>query len=85
MSSDDLVSLLSQALALITYLSLLPIVTATVVGIIVSIFQALTQIQEQNLAFTFKLIAIIVVLWMSGPYMSKQLYDYTIEVFEKIY
>ena len=85
MDSETLVALLSQALGLITYLSLLPIVAATVVGVLVSVFQALTQIQEQNLAFTAKLIVIIVVLWASGPFMGKQLYDYTVEIFNQLY
>ncbi len=85
MDSETLVGLLQQALGLITMLSLMPIIAATLVGVLVSLFQALTQIQEQNLAFTAKLIVIIIVLWSMGPYMSKQLFDYTIEVYNQLY
>jgi flagellar biosynthetic protein FliQ len=51
-----------------------------VVGLIVSVFQAVTQIQEQTLAFIPKIIAIAAVLVILGPWMLNQLLGYTTEL-----
>jgi flagellar biosynthesis protein FliQ len=50
---------------------------ALAVGLIVSIFQAITQIQEQTLAFTPKIIAVFVSLLFFGPWMLTHLVDFT--------
>ena len=55
-----------------------------VVGLIISIFQATTQIQEQTLTFVPKLIAIILVLVLGGPWMLNKLVMLTNELFQSI-
>ena len=55
-----------------------------VVGLIISIFQATTQIQEQTLTFVPKLIAIILVLVLGGPWMLNKLVMLTNELFQRI-
>ena len=49
------------------------LIISLVVGLIISIFQATTQIQEQTLTFVPKLIAIILVLVLGGPWMLNKL------------
>lgn len=55
-----------------------------VVGLVVSVFQAITQIQEQSLSFIPKIIATAVVLIVAGPWMMNQLLAYTEELFRSI-
>ncbi|WP_195986927.1 flagellar biosynthesis protein FliQ [Clostridium sp. D53t1_180928_C8] len=55
-----------------------------VVGLIISIFQATTQIQEQTLTFVPKLIAIILILVIGGPWMLNKLVILTTELFQSI-
>ncbi|MBP1890064.1 flagellar biosynthetic protein FliQ [Clostridium moniliforme] len=57
---------------------------ALIVGLIISIFQATTQIQEQTLTFVPKLIAIILVLIIGGPWMFNKLIMLTNELFNII-
>jgi flagellar biosynthetic protein FliQ len=48
-----------------------------VVGLVISVFQAITQIQEQTLAFIPKVLAMIAVIAIAGPWMLGQLEAYT--------
>ena len=60
------------------------LIISLVVGLIISIFQATTQIQEQTLTFVPKLIAIILVLFLGGPWMLNKLVMLTNELFQSI-
>lgn len=60
------------------------LIISLVVGLIISIFQAATQIQEQTLTFVPKLIAIILVLVLGGPWMLNKLVVLTSELFQSI-
>lgn len=60
------------------------LIISLVVGLIISIFQAATQIQEQTLTFVPKLIAIIIVLVLGGPWMLNKLVMLTSELFQSI-
>ena len=60
------------------------LIISLVVGLIISIFQATTQIQEQTLTFVPKLIAIILVLVLGGPWMLNKLVMLTNEIFQSI-
>ncbi len=72
------------AATLMLLLSMLPIVIATFVGLVISLFQALTQIQEQTLSFAVKLIAVSVTLLFSMNWMGAELYNYTLAIFDSI-
>lgn len=52
-----------------------------IIGLLVSIFQATTQIQEQTLTFIPKLLAIFLTLVLLGPWMLRVLVDFTAELF----
>jgi type III secretion protein S len=82
MAAPDLVSFLSKALYLVLWLSLPPIIVASVVGTLFSLFQALTQIQEQTLSFAIKLIAVMATLTVAAPWIGGELFNYTISIFE---
>lgn len=60
------------------------LIISLVVGLIISIFQATTQIQEQTLTFVPKLVAIILVLVFGGPWMLNKLVMLTSELFQSI-
>ena len=60
------------------------LIISLVVGLIISIFQATTQIQEQTLTFVPKLIAIILFLVLGGPWMLNKLVMLTNELFQSI-
>jgi flagellar biosynthetic protein FliQ len=58
--------------------------TALVVGLIISIFQAATQLNESTLQFVPKLVAMFVVLLLAGPWMLQYLIDYIQRLFGSI-
>ena len=60
------------------------LVTALVVGLIISIFQAATQLNESTLQFVPKLVAMFVVLLLTGPWMLQYLIDYIQRLFGSI-
>ena len=60
------------------------LVTALVVGLVVSVFQAATQINEMTLSFIPKLVAMFAVLVVAGPWMLASLVDYMQRLFSSI-
>ena len=54
------------------------------IGVVVAIFQAVTQIHEQTISFVLKLIVVISVLLLGGGWMLDTLKDYTLEIFSLI-
>ena len=73
MFTAEIQQLSYQALLLILILSGPPILISMVFGLSVAIFQAATQIQEQTLSFTVKLVAVIVTLMVMGGFLSAQI------------
>ena len=60
------------------------LLAALVIGLIISIFQAATQINEQTLSFIPKLMAMFIVLILAGPWMLQMMVDYIRRLFESI-
>lgn len=60
------------------------LILSLLVGVLVAIFQAVTQIHEQSLGFMLKLIVVIAVLLIGGGWMLETLQDYTKEIFDLI-
>jgi type III secretion HrpO family protein len=81
MNQAELLNYAQQCLIIVLRLSLIPIIVATVIGVIVSLLQALTQIQEQTLGFAVKLIAISLTIMLSASWMGAQLLLYTQDIF----
>ncbi len=82
MEVKDLSTNLIQALMLVLWLSLPPIVVASVVGILFSLIQALTQIQEQTLSFGVKLIAVGLTLYLTARWMGGEIFNFTLFLFD---
>lgn len=80
----DFARLAQEALYLILILSLLPLLASLLVGLAVSLFQALTQIQEQTLTFVPKIVATILVIIISLPWMMNELESFAIRAFDLI-
>ena len=75
----------SQALYLVLIISMPPIVIASVIGILLSLVQAVTQLQEQTLTFGGKLIAVVLTLFLLGGWMAGELMRYGDEIFSRFY
>lgn len=72
-----------KAMLLVLILSLPPIIVATVMGLLVSLLQALTQIQEQTLGFAVKLIMVIMTLLLTAPWIGAELLLFAEYIFER--
>mgnify|MGYP000908892452 CR=1 FL=1 len=84
MSSDMALQLGRDALFMVMLISAPMLGLGLLVGLLVSVFQATTQIQEQTLAFIPKIIAVFVAILVFGPWILSLLVDYTRELFVAI-
>jgi flagellar biosynthetic protein FliQ len=73
-----------QAVEMTLMLSAPLLLAALVIGLIVSIFQAATQINEQTLSFIPKLVGMLLILLLAGPWMLQIMVDYVRRLFESI-
>ena len=78
---DVLLGLASQALMKVLIWSAPAVLAGLLVGFMISLFQAVTQIQEQTLTFVPKILAILGALVFLGYYMMNHLVDYTLNLF----
>ena len=81
MDTGQVADLLRDAIGVALRLASPMLLLAMVVGVIVAIFQAVTQIHEQTLSFIFKLTVVILVLLVGGGWMMENLLDYARELF----
>jgi len=84
MSNEIILQLASNLLWLVLILSLPVVVVASVVGIAVSLLQALTQVQDQTMPFLLKLVSVCITLVVTYHWMGTTMVDYTIGLFDKI-
>ncbi len=73
-----------QALALILLLSLPPLITSVVVGVLISLLQALTQVQEQTLTFVPKILATVIVIIVFAGWTFQKMIIFTQQVYNFI-
>jgi len=81
MTANFVITFFQEAITMAGMLSLPALFLGLTVGLMVSVFQAVTQIQEQTLALIPKIIAIVVALMLFGSWMLDQLVNYTQSVF----
>ena len=81
MSPDDVVALARRALEITVLLSGPLLITSLVVGVVISLLQAVTQIQEQTLTFVPKFLAIVVVFLIMLPWAMDLMLRYATELF----
>jgi flagellar biosynthetic protein FliQ len=72
------------ALGTMLLLAMPLLLTALVIGLLVGVFQAATQINEMTLSFIPKLVGMTVTIVVAGPWMLKVIVSYTRELFESI-
>ncbi|MEF3168263.1 MAG: flagellar biosynthesis protein FliQ [Deltaproteobacteria bacterium] len=84
MTQDMVIGLARQAVELTLILSLPVLGVGLIVGLAVSLFQAVTQIQEMTLSFVPKIIAVLVALLVSFPWLMNKLMDFTRNLMEQI-
>lgn len=85
MVRTQIINLAYRALLLILILSSPPILISLILGLGVAIFQAATQIQEQNLAFTVKLVAVVLTLIFIGAWLGAQIMQFAAEIFHNFH
>lgn len=77
----DIIYMFKQAMLMVVMLSAPPLVVAVIVGTIVSLLQAVMQLQDQTLPFAIKLVAVGATLALSGRWVGVQLLDLTQSAF----
>jgi flagellar biosynthetic protein FliQ len=84
MNSDIAVGLISEAVNILLLTSFPMVGIALLVGLVISIFQAVTQIQEQTLTFVPKMVAVFLMLVATAPWMFSKIVDFSIYLFSNI-
>jgi flagellar biosynthetic protein FliQ len=84
MNQDQAINLATQAMTLAMEVGGPLLLVGLTIGLLVSIFQAVTQIQEQSLSFIPKIIGVAVLIVVLGPWMLNQLVTYTQSLYQSI-
>ncbi len=84
MSPELVINIGQRALELASVLMLVLLVPALLIGLLVSMFQAATQINEQTLSFIPKLLITLAVIAFGGPWLLQLIMDYTRRLYESI-
>jgi flagellar biosynthetic protein FliQ len=82
MTTEFVIDFGRRAMELILLLSLPMLLVGLAIGLLVSIFQATTQIQEMTLQFIPKIVCITLVLVVAGPWLLDNLMDYTLNILQ---
>ncbi|MFD1360352.1 flagellar biosynthesis protein FliQ [Lentibacillus salinarum] len=84
MSSEFVLTLAERGVYVILLVAGPLLILALAVGLLVSIFQATTQIQEQTLAFIPKILAVFVGIVFLGPWMLTQMVEFTVNLYQNL-
>ncbi|MGM8364124.1 flagellar biosynthesis protein FliQ [Virgibacillus sp. W0181] len=84
MSNEFVLSLAEKGIYTILLVAGPLLILALAVGLLVSIFQATTQIQEQTLAFIPKIVAVLLGIVFFGPWMLGQMIEFTIDLYQNL-
>ncbi|KLV28317.1 flagellar biosynthetic protein FliQ [Niallia circulans] len=84
MSQEMVISIAEKGVLTVLIISGPLLIIALAVGLIISIFQATTQIQEQTLAFVPKIVAVLVGLIFFGSWMLSHMLSYTKDIFSNL-
>jgi flagellar biosynthetic protein FliQ len=84
MGQDTVISLATQAMTLAVKIAGPILLAGLIIGLLVSIFQAVTSIQEQSLSFIPKIVGVAALIVLLGPWMLDQLVSYTQNLFLSI-
>ncbi len=84
MDESSIIYLAQETLKIVIYVSAPVLLISMVVGLIVSIFQATTQIQEQTLTYVPKILSVIAAIALFGSWMLRVLIEYTQNIFNNM-
>jgi flagellar biosynthesis protein FliQ len=84
LSSEFVLALAEKGIYTVLLITGPLLILALAVGLLVSIFQATTQIQEQTLAFIPKIVAVLVGLLVFGPWMLSTIVEFTADIFQNL-
>ena len=84
MDTTQVMDLVRDAVGVAIRLASPMLLLSMIVGVVVAIFQAVTQIHEQSIGFALKLIVVVTVLLLGGGWMLDTLKDYTYQIFQLI-
>lgn len=84
MELTALVTYVKQALLLVLWLSLPPVLVASVVGLVVAFAQAVTQVQDQTIAFGVKLLAAMLAIALTSVWLGGELLNFANQLFGSI-
>jgi flagellar biosynthetic protein FliQ len=84
MSDADVTELAVQTMTMAAKVAAPILLTALLVGFLISLFQAATQIQEQTLSFVPKMIAVAIALLVTGNWVLNQLVTFTQSLFDML-
>lgn len=85
MSAEFVIQLAGQAVYLVLKASAPMLLAGLLIGLLVSVFQATTQIQEQTLAFVPKIIGVLVAMLLFGPWILTSLVDFTFNILNNLH
>ena len=77
MTPDSVLTVFQQVLQILLLMIMVMLIPALIIGLLVSMFQAATQINEMTLSFIPKLLVTLVTLLLAGPWLLRLLVDYT--------
>jgi len=84
MSQGEILTIMQQAIYTILKVSAPMLLAGLIIGLIISIFQAMTQINEQTLVFVPKILGVLLALVFFGSWMLTTLVEFTQKLFESI-
>lgn len=84
MTEAFIIELVREAILMICIVALPPLVAALLVGLVISILQAATQVQEQSLTFVPKIIAVFLTLAIMAPWTIRMMISFTSRVYNRI-
>ncbi|RUO35828.1 flagellar biosynthesis protein FliQ [Aliidiomarina sanyensis] len=84
MSPEQVMTIAYQGMRVTLYLAGPLLLTALLIGLIVSLFQAATQINEMTLSFIPKILGVVVMLVVIGPFLLQLIIDFTVDLFTNI-
>ena len=84
MNDGDVTAVAGKAIWVTLQLGGPVLIVGLIIGLVVSIFQAVTQIQEQTLSFIPKVLGLVVVIVVAGPWMLEQILAWTTELYGSI-
>ena len=84
MDQDTIIDIGRRALEVTTLLGAVVLIPALLIGLLVATFQAATQINEMTLSFIPKLLVVVMVMMLAGPWMLRVIMNFTLNLFESI-